>query len=120
MTLGEKIKSARKAKNLTQKQLADLISVKHNSVSDWERDRFKPDIDTIELLCGVLDLAPSYIMGTSSSINSRSTEEYGAGIGNLMKDSETMDMVLEYKNLDEKDKVAIRQIISSLSKKDRG
>ena len=32
MTLGEKIKSARKAKGFTQKQLAEMVDAKHNSV----------------------------------------------------------------------------------------
>lgn len=36
MTFGEKIKQARIAKKLTQKQLAEKINAKHNSISDWE------------------------------------------------------------------------------------
>jgi len=63
MTFGEKIKDARKHKNLTQKQLADLIGAAHNSVSDWENDKNKPDPDTIELLCGALNIAPNYLLG---------------------------------------------------------
>lgn len=63
MTFGEKIKDARKHKKLTQKQLADLIGATHNSVSDWENDKNRPDPDTIELLCGVLDIAPNYLLG---------------------------------------------------------
>lgn len=63
MTFGEKIKDARKHKQLTQKQLAGLIGAAHNSVSDWENDKNKPDPDTIELICGVLDIAPNYLLG---------------------------------------------------------
>lgn len=37
MTFGEKIKQARTAKKLTQKQLAEKINAKHNSISDWEK-----------------------------------------------------------------------------------
>ena len=55
MTFGEKLKSARKSKKMTQESLAKLIGAKHNSVSDWENDKSKPDMDTIELLCGALD-----------------------------------------------------------------
>ena len=53
MTFGEKIKQARTAKKLTQKQLAERINAKHNSICDWEKDKCKPDMDTIELLCEV-------------------------------------------------------------------
>lgn len=55
-TLGERIKIARKQKNLTQRQLANMIGVKHNSISDWENNKNKPDTDTIELLLGALDI----------------------------------------------------------------
>lgn len=62
LTFGGKIKEARKAKHLTQKQLAEKIGAKHNSVSDWENNKNKPDPDTIELLCGVLDITPNYLL----------------------------------------------------------
>lgn len=65
MTFGEKIKESRKAQKLTQKQLADAIGAKHNSVSDWENDKNKPDPDTIELLCGVLNITPNYLLKSS-------------------------------------------------------
>lgn len=66
LTFGEKIKAARKLKGLTQKQLAEKIDAKHNSVSDWENNKNKPDPDTIELLCGVLDIAPNYLLAVGA------------------------------------------------------
>lgn len=114
MTFGEKLKSARVAKKLTQQQLAEMIYAKHNSVSDWENDKSKPDMDTIELLCGALDITPSYIIGTKSD------EEYGNVVGNLMNEPDLLDMIEEYKLLSENDKKAIRQIISSLNRNGRG
>ena len=114
MTFGDKIKSARIAKKLTQQKLAEIIGVKHNSVSDWENDKSKPDMDTIELICGALDITPSYIMGTKSD------EEYGNIVGNLMSEPDMLDMIEEYKLLSDNDKKAIRQIISSLSRNGRG
>lgn len=63
MTFGEKIKDARKHKKLTQKQLAEIIGAAHNSISDWENNKNKPDPDTIELICGVLEIAPNYLLG---------------------------------------------------------
>ena len=66
LSFGEKIKEARKSKKLTQRQLADMIGAKHNSVSDWENDKNRPDPDTIELLCGILDITPNYLMVSST------------------------------------------------------
>ena len=65
-SFGEKIKIARKSKKYTQKQLAEKIGAAHNSISDWENDKNKPDPDTIELLCGVLEITPNYLMNSFS------------------------------------------------------
>lgn len=113
MTLGEKIKSARKAKGFTQRQLADMVGAKHNSVSDWESGKSRPDMDTIELLCGALEVTPTYLVG------SKSDDEYADIIGKLMNEPGLLDMIDDYKSLSPEDKKAIRQIISSL-KRGRG
>ena len=63
-TFGKRLKSARTSLKLTQKELASQIGVKHNSISDWENDKNKPDPDTIELLCGVLEISPNYLLGS--------------------------------------------------------
>lgn len=47
-TFGSRLKSLRQKKGLTQRELAKLIGAKHNSISDWENDGHKPDMDTIE------------------------------------------------------------------------
>lgn len=97
LTFGEKLKEARKTKQLTQKQLADKIGAKHNSVSDWENNKNKPDPDTIELLCGVLDITPNYLLSSEPSEFSpveklliqkyRSLDSFG---------QETVNMILEH------------------------
>ena len=65
MTFGQKLKIARKNKKYTQKELAEAIGAKHNSISNWENDQNKPDPDTIELICSVLDISANYLLGTS-------------------------------------------------------
>lgn len=63
MSLGKRIKQARLKKGLTQKQLADLMGVKHNSISDWENDKNKPYAETVELLMGALDIDANTLFG---------------------------------------------------------
>lgn len=63
MALGEKIKAARKQKKLTQKELASMIGAAHNSVSDWENGKNRPDPDTIQNICWALDVTPNYLLG---------------------------------------------------------
>jgi len=64
MTFGKRLKLARQNKKFTQKNLANAIGAKHNSVSNWENDQNKPDPDTIELICGVLGISANYLLGT--------------------------------------------------------
>lgn len=68
-SFGANLREARKKKKLTQRQLADAIHAKHNSVSNWENDQNKPDPDTIELLCGVLDISPNDLFHTNNNFD---------------------------------------------------
>ena len=64
--LGTNRKNARKKNKLTQRQLADMIGAKHNSISNWENGINKPDPDTIGLLCGVLGISASDLIGDTT------------------------------------------------------
>lgn len=111
MTFGERLKNARKAMPLTQKQLAEIISAKHNSVSDWENNKNKPDPDTIEILCGVLKITPNYLLG----ITTNEEDEITPFERNMLKKyrnldshgTEMVDMVLdsEHKRVEKYGKV---------------
>lgn len=103
MTFGEKIKTARISKHYTQRQLAELINAKHNSISDWEKDKSKPDMDTVELICGVLDLSPGYLMDSvkTSVPNSELSDTY-------------TELIELYSKLSEDSQKAIMQILRNL------
>ena len=50
MTIGEKIKALRKAKKLTQEQLAEFLDISSQAVSKWETGMSSPDIDMLPRL----------------------------------------------------------------------
>lgn len=58
--LGDRIRDARKAAGLTQRQLAEKIKVSNTSISNWEKGVSCPDPDTIQNLCWALDVQPNY------------------------------------------------------------
>ena len=62
--LGEKLKAARKAAGLSQKELAEAVGAKHNSVSNWENGLNSPSTNTILELCRVLNIQPNELYGT--------------------------------------------------------
>ncbi len=54
-TFSERLIAARKEKGMTQEELAQIASVKRQTISSWENGRTVPDIDTIQRLQKVLD-----------------------------------------------------------------
>lgn len=64
---GDKIRDARKAAGLTQRQLAEKIGVANTSISNWEKNLSRPDPDTIQNLCWALDVRPNYFFGAEST-----------------------------------------------------
>lgn len=67
VTFGDRIKDARKAAGLTQRQLADKIGVSNTSISNWEQCVSTPDPDTIQHLCWALNVQPNYFFGAEVS-----------------------------------------------------
>ncbi len=60
---GNLIKEARKAKGLTQKELADKLSVTDRAVSKWERGLNAPDISLLQPLSQALDISIAQLVG---------------------------------------------------------
>ena len=51
-----KIYNTRKSKNLTQKEMADLLKVRQTTISTWETGKVIPPIPMIFNIANVLDL----------------------------------------------------------------
>lgn len=62
LTLGEKIRELRKAKGLSQEELAARINVSRQAVSKWETDLSLPDIDNIVQLSRLLGVSTDYLL----------------------------------------------------------
>ena len=54
--IGRFIADTRKAKSLTQRQLADALSISDKTVSKWETGKGLPDVSLMLPLCGALDI----------------------------------------------------------------
>ncbi len=62
MTIGESIRFHRKKQNLTQGQLAQLLSVSVQAVSKWETDAGMPDVSTIVPLANALHVTADELL----------------------------------------------------------
>lgn len=57
MNIGERIYSLRTAKNLSQGDLAELLSVSRQSISKWENNSAMPDLEKIIKLSEIFDIS---------------------------------------------------------------
>ena len=62
MTFGEKLKAARIESGLKQSELAKKINTTGNTISNWENNVSKPDLDTLSYICGILHVTASYFL----------------------------------------------------------
>lgn len=63
MTMGKRIMTLRKQKNLTQEQLAEKLNVSPQAVSKWENDISCPDISLVPALAGILGISSDILLG---------------------------------------------------------
>ena len=61
-TLGAFIAVLRRAKGLTQKQLAEMLNVSDKAVSRWERDECAPDLSLIPVLAEIFDISADELL----------------------------------------------------------
>ena len=65
LTIGENIRTLRRAKDMTQEQLADMLGVTYQSVSRWENSQAYPDIELIPAIAGIFETTTDNLLGMS-------------------------------------------------------
>lgn len=58
MYVGIKIKNARKSKNLSQKQLGELIGTSYQNIAQWENGFREPKLESIFIVADALKMNP--------------------------------------------------------------
>ena len=92
MTLGEKIKEARKQCGLSQEQLAEKMAVSRSAVAKWEANNGLPDVDNLKALAQLLNVSVDYLLDDGEVIDELVIREpynlsdYGKGIKKKKKD----------------------------------
>lgn len=76
MIVGQRIKTARLNKNLSQEELGNLLGVTKVSVCGYERGTRIPTLSTFLKLSEVLELEPDYLLGRDISIISEPDSAY--------------------------------------------
>lgn len=68
MTIGQRIQKARKANNLTQKELAAKLGLATGSIQQYELDKRQPRIEQLQAIAAALGVTPTYLIGYDDKI----------------------------------------------------
>lgn len=58
----EKLKQARKAKKLTQKELAEKIETTESNICNYENGRSKPTYEALKKICTELEISADWLL----------------------------------------------------------
>ena len=92
MTLGEKIRVARRNCGLSQEQLAEKMSVSRSAVAKWETDKGLPDVGNLKVLARLLRVSVDYLLDEEEATDELVIREpyqlaaYGHGCKKVKKD----------------------------------
>lgn len=92
MTLGGKIRDARKQCGLSQAQLAEKLCVSRSAIAKWETDKGLPDIGNLKILSRLLNVSVDHLLDDEESpefpiLRERfSLSSYGRGCKKVIKD----------------------------------
>ena len=76
MIVGQRVKTARLNKNLSQEELGNLLGVTKVSVCGYERGTRIPTLSTFLSLSEILDLEPNYLLGRDVKVVSEQDAKY--------------------------------------------
>ena len=62
MNIADRIQSLRKAKGISQEQLADVVGVSRQAVSKWESEQTIPDLEKIIIMSDYFGVTTDYIL----------------------------------------------------------
>ena len=82
MSIGDKITFLRKESNMTQEQLADLLSVSRQSVSRWESNIAFPETDKLIQLCNIFKCSSDYLL--KDEITDKNANSIGVSMSTLI------------------------------------
>lgn len=63
MSFGKRLSEARKAKGLSQEELAAMLGTKGPAIGRYERDEMKPSIEVAARISNILEISLDYMVG---------------------------------------------------------
>ncbi|MCJ1993109.1 helix-turn-helix transcriptional regulator [Lactococcus piscium] len=94
---GDKLKTLRKSKKLTQAELAQRLEISKSSVTSYEQGRIYPSLEIFSKICETLNVSSDYLLGVSDELPVKLST---AGLSD-----EEMKLLLQFLNLIEQNRI---------------
>lgn len=88
INLGEKLKSLRKEKNISQEKLAQYLNVSFQAVSKWENSSTYPDIELLPELARFFGITVDELLGAEQIDEKKLYEEYEARAAEIYRNGD--------------------------------
>lgn len=102
MNFGDRLKSFRTEKKLTQEDLAKKVGVAKTTIIGYEKGNREPDVEKLKLLASALDITADELIGTG--FNSKKAPSLS---------DEAMKIAKDYSSLDRWGRTAVRELVST-------
>lgn len=99
--LVNKLRTARLNKNMKQQDVANILGIKPNTLSNWEKGRTEPDIDTFVKLCDIYEIDCAALL-SEAYVRARIKSEISMEEYNILK---------KYRQLDDRGRELVDSII---------
>lgn len=103
LEFGKKLAECRKAKGLSQKELAVLLKTSHSVIGKYEREEMTPSIEAAVKLANLLDTTVGYLLGENKNAE-------------LLKDPAMLKRLQDIENLEPEDRNGVLYSLDNLLK----
>ena len=93
MTIGQNIKRLRRNADMTQEELAELLSISSQAFSRWETDSAMPDISLLPALVNIFGVTSDELLGIDVIHVQEKVETYKKAISDLYKTHKYQEML---------------------------
>ena len=108
MEMKERLRAVRRSLDLTQKQFAEKIGIKQNTVATYELGRIAPSESVIKLICNTFDINEDWLRTGSGEMFNETDESLSAELKNRFHLSDGAAILIEkFINLKEEDREVV-------------
>jgi transcriptional regulator with XRE-family HTH domain len=94
MSLGKRLKEARRKAGYTQKEAAEKLNIGNNNLSNYERDYRDPDTDTLLKLSNLYNVSTDYLLGKDEVNKKDETDLLNKTINEAIQELKDEDTLL--------------------------